>query len=61
MKILQVVRNTYTEWAANDISALRFSIIAPKMRFNMQGIAVILAIIMRLNSDFSYCNSFALS
>ena len=27
--------NTYTEWAANDIPALRCSIIARKMRFNV--------------------------
>ena len=31
---LKVVRNSYTEWAANDISAVRFSIIV-KMRFNV--------------------------
>ena len=42
---LSVVRNTYTEWPANKISTLIFSIIARKMCFNMYRMPVILAII----------------
>ena len=39
------MRNTYTELAANDISALRISVITRKMRFNVQRMPVILVII----------------
>lgn len=40
-----VSSETYNECAANDISALRFSIIARQMRFSVWRMAVILAII----------------
>ena len=39
------MRNTYTEWSANNVLVLRFSIIAHKMRFNVWRMPVILAII----------------